>query len=135
MLHVTVLRDTEDCKSCDEVVQELEGMKAEFPKLRLRQRMFEEEPELVARLGIIAAPGIVVNDQLAFQGHPDEGFLATYFRNVEAGLHRDPEGYAPVDERHPDNQGQEATGSMDPAWRGSGRTPARGGTSGGRHAG
>ena len=134
MLHVLVLRDADECRSCDEVVQELEGMKAEFPKLRLRQRMFEDEPELVTRLGIVAAPGIVVNDQLAFQGHPEHGFLAAYFRNVEAGLHADPEAYAPDDERHPENRGQEATGSMDPEWRGSGRTPARGGTSGGRHA-
>src|SRR5438309_425417 len=107
MLHVLVLRDADECRSCDEVVQELEGMKAEFPKLRLRQRMFEDEPELVTRLGIVAAPGIVVNDQLAFQGHPEHGFLAAYFRNVEAGLHADPEAYAPDDERHPDNKGQE----------------------------
>jgi hypothetical protein len=132
MLHVLVLRD-EACVSCDDVIEQLEDMKAEFPHLHIRRRLLEEEPEIVGRLGVVATPAVIVNDQLAYQGHPEPGFLRTYLKNVEAGKHDDPEAYPPDDERHPDAKGQEATGSMDPAWRGSGRHPSHGSTHGGRH--
>jgi hypothetical protein len=134
MLHVLILRDADECASCDEVVQELDGLKNEFPRMRVRERRLDQEEVLASRLGVVAAPAIVVNDQLAFQGHPDPGFLRTYLGNAEAGLHDDPDAYPPDDERHPDNQGQEATGSMDPEWRGSGRTPSHASTQGGRHS-
>jgi hypothetical protein len=133
MLHVLVLRDADRCASCDEVVRQLEGLKGEFPRMRMRQRLLEEESEFAERLGVVAAPAIIVNDQLAFQGHPDHGFLQTYLRNVQHGLHDNPDAYPPDDERHPDNQGQEATGSMDPEFRGSGRRPGFGSNPGGRH--
>jgi hypothetical protein len=134
MLRVLVLRDADECASCDEVVQELEGFKTEFPEMRIRQRALEDEPELTARLGVVAAPAVVVNDQLAFQGHPDPAFLSAYLQNVRRGLHHDPEAYPPADERLPEAQGQEATGSSDPEWRGSGRRPSFGsGSEVGRH--
>ena len=133
MLHVLVLRD-EACPSCGEVLEELRGLQEEFPKMRMRMRLLEEEPELAARLGVVATPAVIVNQELAFQGHPEPEFLRAYLKNVEQGLHDDPEVYPPQDERHPDNQGQEATGSMDPEWRGSGRTPAQNSTQGGRHS-
>ena len=60
--------------------------------------------------------------------------MAVYLKNVEAGLHDDPEAYPPAAERHPENRGQEATGSMDPEWRGSGRRPPANSTHGGRHS-
>jgi hypothetical protein len=132
MLHVVVLRD-EDCPSCGELVSELESLRSEFPRMRIRERMLADEPELVELLGVVATPAMVVNNELAFQGHPDLGMVRTYLRNAEQGLHDDPEAYPPDDERDPANVGQEATGSMDPAWRGSGRRPSFGSNPGGRH--
>jgi hypothetical protein len=132
MLHVLMLHE-EACLSCDEVMDELQSLQEEFPRMRIRRRLLEEEPELASRLGVVATPALVINDQLAFQGHPEPDALRTYLRNVEDGLHDDPEVYPPQDERHPDNQGQEATGSQDPAWRGSGRRPSFGSNPGGRH--
>lgn len=93
----------------------------------------EDEPELVQRLGVVAAPAIVVNGELAFQGRPEPGRISVYLRNVQDGLHDDPDAYPPADERDPENRGQEATGSMDPEWRGSGRQPGFGSNPGGRH--
>jgi len=125
----------ENCPSCGEVLAELESLKDEFPHLHVRVRGLEQEPELTERLGIVATPAMVVNDQLAFQGVPEPEAVRTYFRNVEQGAHDDPEAYPPDDERHPDAKGQEATGSSDPEWRGSGRRPSFGSGSnvGGRH--
>src|SRR5688500_14866803 len=113
MLHVLILKD-EDCASCDEVLQELERLKNQFPEMGIRQRRLEDEPELASTLGVVATPAVVINDQLAFQGHPDPQFLEAYLKNVQAGLHDDPYAYPPHDERDPEAQGQEATGSMDP---------------------
>jgi protein-disulfide isomerase len=132
MLRVLVLRD-EACPYCDEVMKELRELKTRFPSLHVRERLLDAEPELASRLGVTASPAIVVNNQLAFQGQPDRAMLCTYLKNVEAGLHNDPNAYPPDDERDPENQGQEATGSSDPAWRGSGRTPSFGSHPGGRH--
>jgi thioredoxin-like negative regulator of GroEL len=132
MLHVLVFRD-EQCETCDEVLNELHGLQNEFSEMRIRQRVLDEEAELAARLGVVATPAIVVNGQLAFQGHPEEGALRTYLKNVQEGRHDDPYAYPPEDERHPENRGQEATGSMDPEWRGSGKTPSFGSSPGGRH--
>lgn len=132
MLHVLVLRD-EDCPSCQEVVEELEQLKSDFPRLRVRERTLGQEPELVESLGVVATPAMVVNNELAFQGHPDLQMLRTYLRNAEKGLHDDPDAYPPEDERDPANVGQEATGSQDPDWRGSGRRPGFGSNPGGRH--
>jgi hypothetical protein len=133
MLHVLLLRDTDECQSCDELMEELRELKGQFPAMRIRERMLDQEPELAAQLGVVAAPAIIVNDQLAFQGHPDRQYLWTYMKNVQQGLHDDPDAYPPEDERDPENRGQEATGSMDPEWRGSGRRPSFGSTVGGRH--
>jgi hypothetical protein len=99
----------------------------------VRERLITDEPELVRRLGVIAAPAIVVNGELAFQGQPEPERLSNYLRNVQDGLHDDPEAYPPDNERDPENVGQEATGSMDPEWRGSGRRPGFGSNPGGRH--
>ena len=132
MLHAMLLRD-EECDSCDEVMEELRSMQDEFPELRIRERMLNDEPELAGRLGVIAAPAILVNGTLAFQGHPERDQLRTYLRNVQRGLHDNPDAYPPYDERVPENVGQEATGSMDPTWRGSGRRPGFGSNPGGRH--
>ncbi|MFN3650433.1 MAG: hypothetical protein ACK47B_12720 [Armatimonadota bacterium] len=132
MLHVLVLRD-EECASCDEVREELDGLKSEFPEMRIRERVLDQEPELAGRLGVVATPAVVVNNQLAFQGHPERDFLVNYLRNVQAGLHDDPTAYPPDDERDPEARGQEATGSQDAAWRGSGRRPSFGSSPGGRH--
>ena len=132
MLHVVMLHE-EGCLSCDEVLDELQGLQDEFPRMRIRQRLLDDEPELASRLGVVATPALVVNDQLAFQGQPDVEALRTYLRNVESGLHDDPNAYPPDDERHPENRGQEATGSQDPEWRGSGRRPSFGSNPGGRH--
>ena len=132
MLHVMVLRD-EDCPSCPELMRELEQLKAEFPRLLVRDKLLADEPELVDALGVVATPAMIVNNELAFQGHPDLAMVRTYLRNAENGLHDDPEAYAPDDERDPANVGQEATGSMDPQWRGSGRRPSFGSNPGGRH--
>jgi hypothetical protein len=123
MLHVVLLHE-EDNPSCDEVMEELQSLKSQFPEMRVRERLLDDEPELVTRLGVVATPAVVVNDQLAFQGHPEPKALATYLNNVRAGLHNDPDAYPPDDERHPENRGQEATGSQDTVWRGSGRQPA-----------
>jgi hypothetical protein len=133
MLHIVVLHE-ENCPSCDEVIAQLEGLKNEFPEIRVRRRLLDEEPELTGRLGVVATPAVIVNDQLAFQGQPQPDFLAAYLKNVRQGLHDDPDAYPPLNERHPDNQGQEATGSMDPEWRGSGRRPAGRGSHSGRHS-
>lgn len=130
---VLVLQE-EECPSCEEVVEELRGLQGEFPDMNLRQRLLDEEPELVTRLGVVAAPAIVVNHQLAFQGHPEPDALRTYLQNVGQGIHGDPDRYPPENERHPDNQGQEATGSQDPEWRGHNHPPSRRGTHGGRHS-
>lgn len=132
MLHVLLLKD-EDCTSCDEVREDLQGLQSEFPEMRVRERMLDQEPELASRLGVVATPAMVVNNELAFQGHPEPEQLRTYLRNVQAGLHDDHDAYPPDDERHPDNMGQEATGSADTTWRGSGRTPSFGSNPGGRH--
>jgi len=133
MLHVLVLRDAE-CGTCDEVLGELESLKSQFPELRIRQRLLDDEPGVAARLGVVATPAIVVNDQLAFQGHADREFLVTYLKNVREGRHDDPDAYPPEDERDPDAQGgDEALGSMDPEWRGSGKRPSFGSHPGGRH--
>jgi hypothetical protein len=134
MIHVLLLRD-ENCQSCEEVMEELRALKEQFPEMRIRERLIDEEPEIAARMGVTATPAVVVNDQLAFQGHPDHPFLWAYFKNVREGRHDDPEVYPPEDERDPEARGQEATGSADPAWRGSGRRPSFGGRShvGGRH--
>lgn len=132
MLHVLVLKEDE-CRSCEEVLDELRTLKGQFPEMRIRERLLEQEPDIAGRLGVVAAPAIVVNDQLAFQGHPDHGFLYTYFRNVQQGRHDDPYAYPPENERDREAQGQEATGSSDPEWRGSGRTPSFGSNPGGRH--
>ena len=133
MLRVTVLSDG-DPASFEDVMEELEHLKSDFPELRVRQRQIEEEPELAGRLGVVASPAIVVNDQLAFHGHPDEGALKTYLDNVRAGLHDDPDVYPPDNERDPEAKGQEATGSQDPEWRGSGRRPAHSTQNRGRHS-
>lgn len=132
MLHVLLLKDA-DCPSCDEVLNELRAMEEEFPEMRIRQRLLDQEPELATRLGVVATPAMVVNNQLAFQGHPERDQLRKYLRNEQAGLHSDPDAYPPDDERDPDNVGQEATGSMDTMWRGSGRRPGFGSSPGGRH--
>ena len=132
MLHVLLLRD-ENCQSCDETMQELRSMQEQFPEIRIRERLLEQEPELAGRLGVTATPAVVVNDQLAFQGHPDHQFMGTYFKTAQQGLHDDPDAYPPDDERDPEAKGQEATGSQDPAWRGSGRTPSMTSGAGGRH--
>ena len=133
MIHVLVLKDG-DRSACDEVMEQLRSAQEEIPEMRIRTRQLEDEPELAGRLGVVATPAIIVNNELAFQGQPDPDFLRTYLRNVRAGLHDDPEAYPPDDERDPENQGQEATGSMDPAFRGSGRVPASHSTQGGRHS-
>lgn len=132
MLHVLLLTD-EDCTSSDDVMDSLRSAQEEFPELRIRQRKLDQEPELVTRLGVVATPALIINNQLAFQGHPDRDQLRRFLLNEQAGLHADPEAYPPDDERDPENRGQEATGSSDTAWRGSGRTPSFGGSSGGRH--
>ncbi len=132
MLHVALFRD-ENCPCCDEALAELRSLEPEFPEMRIRVRQVEEEPELVHRLGIVATPAIVVNDQLAFQGHPGREALATYLRNVRQGLHRDPYAFPPPSERVPEARGEAPLGSMDPEWRGSGRRPAFGSHPGGRH--
>ena len=76
----------------------------------------------------------MVNDQLAFQGHADREFLVTYLKNVRDGKHDDPDAYPPPEERDPEAQGSdEALGSMDPEWRGSGKRPSFGSHPGGRH--
>lgn len=131
MLHAVLLRD-EECGSCDAVREELSALQRDFPELRIRERLIADEPELVNRLGVVAAPAIVVNGELAFQGRPGEGQISTYFRNVQRGLHDDPDAYPPDDERDPENVGQEATGSIDPLWRGSGRRPGFGSNPGRR---
>jgi hypothetical protein len=132
MLHVLLLTD-EDDTSTGATLDQLRGLTDEFPTLRIRQRTLDQEPELATRLGVVATPAIVVNNQLAFQGRPEGDVLRKYLRNEQAGLHADPEAYPPDDERDPENQGQEATGSMDTSWRGSGRTPSFGSNPGGRH--
>lgn len=133
MLHVVVLRD-EDCPSCEELLNELESLKSDFPRLHIRERLLSDEPQLIQVLGVVATPAMVINQELAFQGHPDLKMVRTYLQNAEAGLHDDPDAYPPDDERDPANVGQEATGSMDPAHRGSGRRPSWGGGNiGGRH--
>jgi hypothetical protein len=132
MLHVLLLTD-EDGTSCEDVMGSLRAVQEEFPELRMRQRTLEQEPELVTRLGVVATPALVINNQLAFQGHPERDQLRRYLRNEQAGLHADPEAYPPDDERDPENRGQEATGSADTRWRGSGRTPSFGSSPGGRH--
>lgn len=132
MLLAMLLRN-EECSSCDEVLQELQAMQEEFPDLRIRERLLDDEPELTGRLGVVAAPALVVNGELAFQGHPERDQLRTYLRNVQRGLHDDPDAYPPDDERVAANTGQEATGSMDTEWRGSGRRPGFGSNPGGRH--
>jgi hypothetical protein len=132
MLHVLVLKD-ENCAACDEVMQQLDHLKSLYPKMHIRQRLLEEEPEVASRLGVVATPAMIVNGQLAFQGRPDPQFLRAYLNNVEQGLHDNPDAYPPDDERDAENQGQEATGSMDPAYRGSGRSPSFGSSPGGRH--
>jgi len=132
MLHVLLLTD-EDCTSSDDVMDSLRSAQEEFPELRIRQRKLDQEPELVTRLGVVATPALIINNQLAFQGHPEPDQLRRFLRNERAGLHADPEAYPPDDERDPENRGQEATGSSDTVWRGSGRTPSFGGSSGGRH--
>jgi len=109
-------------------------MQGDFPEMHLRRRNIDEEPELVTRLGVVAAPAIVVNQELAFQGHPEPQALRTYLTNVERGLHDDADAYPPENERHPENRGQDATGSQDPAYRGHNAPPAHGGRSGGRHS-
>jgi hypothetical protein len=133
MLHVLLLRDADGCEACDEVRDELRTLAVQFPELRIRERRLDEEPALAATLGVVAAPAVVVNDQLAFQGHPERDALFTYLRNVREGLHDDPDAYPPENERDSENRGQEATGSMDPEWRGSGRRPSFGSSVGGRH--
>jgi hypothetical protein len=120
MLHVLILRD-EVCPSCAELRGELEALQSEFPHMQIGERLLTNEPEIVGELGIVATPALVVNSQLAFQGVPDLSMLRTYLRNAEAGLHDDPDSYPPEDERDPENVGQEALGSMDTVWRGSGR--------------
>ena len=129
MLHVLLLRDAE-CGTCDQVSEELLALQQEFPQMRVRERLLDQEPVLATRLGVIASPALVVNDQLAFQGLPEPDALRTYFRNVLDGLHDDPEVYPPDDERAPENRGQEATGSSE----GGGLAPAGGSRSGGRHS-
>jgi len=133
MLHVVLLREEED-PSADEVLGQLQSLQEQFPKMRIRQRPLAEETELASRLGVVASPAIVVNGQLAFQGHPDDHFLQAYLKNVEQGLHDDPDAYPPDDERDPENRGQEATGSADPEFRGSGLVPAGHAGHSGRHS-
>lgn len=132
MLHVLLLRD-EECASCDEVRAELDQLKTQFPELRLRERLVDDEPELAGRLGVVATPALIINDQLAFQGHPDRDFLEKYLEKAQNGQSAGPDAYPPQDERDPDARGQEATGSSDPEWRGSGRSPSFGSSPGGRH--
>ncbi|MCC2670108.1 MAG: Thioredoxin domain [Armatimonadetes bacterium] len=132
MLHVLLFTD-EESTSVEPVVEQLHALQDEFPALRIRQRSLDQEPELAQRLGVVATPAIVVNNQLAFQGWPEADQLRKYLRNEQAGLHDDPEAYPPDDERDPENRGQEATGSMDTTWRGSGKTPSFGSNPGGRH--
>ena len=129
MLHVVLLRDAE-CGTCDVVSEELLALQQEFPQMRIRERRLDQEPVLAGRLGVVASPALVVNDQLAFQGQPDPGALRTYLRNVLDGIHDDPEIYPPDDERAPENRGQENTGSRE----GGGLAPAGGSRSGGRHS-
>jgi hypothetical protein len=131
---LVLVLEEEECPSCEEVVEELRGLQNEFPDMHLRRRNLDDEPELVTRLGVVAAPAIVVNQELAFQGHPGADAVRTYLRNVGRGLHGDPEAYPLHDERHPENVGQEATGSQDPEWKGHNSPPSHRGTHGGRHS-
>ena len=39
MLHVLILRDADECASCDEVAEEFNALKGEFPEMRIRQRL------------------------------------------------------------------------------------------------
>lgn len=97
MLRVVLLRD-EVCPSCDEVRRELDSLREQFPELHVRERLLREEPYLTERLGVVAAPAVVVNDQLAFQGHPPREALWTYLRNTLAGRHDAPDTFPPADE-------------------------------------
>jgi thioredoxin-like negative regulator of GroEL len=121
MLHVLVLT-VEGCATCQEMLADIRSAQADFPELKLRERMLDDEPELAQRLGVVGAPALVVNGNLAFQGRLDAEQIRTYLRNEQRGLHNDPDAYPPEDERDPENVGQESLGSMDPAWRGSGRS-------------
>jgi hypothetical protein len=132
MLNALLLTE-EDCTTSDDVLESLRAAQEEFPDLLIRQRLLDEEPELVTNLGVVATPALVINDRLAFQGHPEQEQLRIYLQNELAGLHADPDAYPPDNERDPENRGQEATGSSDTTWRGSGRTPSFGSSPGGRH--
>lgn len=120
MLNALLLTE-EDCTTSEDVLESLRAAQEEFPDLLIRQRVLDEEPELVTSLGVVASPALIINDQLAFQGHPGDDQLRVYLRNELAGLHANPDAYPPDNERDPENRGQEATGSADPAYRGSGR--------------
>ena len=121
MLHGLLLTDADDT-STGAALDQLRGLQEEFPTLRIQPRTLDQEPDMATRLGVVATPAIVVNNQLAFQGRPEADRLRQYLRNEQAGLHADPEAYPPDVERDPENMGQEATGSMDTSWRGSGKS-------------
>jgi thiol-disulfide isomerase/thioredoxin len=67
------------CTTCDQakaVVQKfVEQAKREFPGLSYRTIDVVASPDIGARYGVLSTPSIIINDELAFRGVPQEKAL------------------------------------------------------------
>jgi glutaredoxin len=132
MLNVLVLRD-EDCPACDRVVRAIEDMQEELPELRLEERLMDDAEDLADWLGASTTPAVVVNNQLALQGHVQDEQIHRYLDMAAHGHYHDPFAIPEPGEVGQAAMGHQDLGTQDPEWRGSGRRPGFGSSPGGRH--
>jgi len=75
------------CTTCDQakaVVQKfVEQAREEFPDLSYRTVDVVASPEIGARYGVLSIPSIIINDELAFRGVPQEKALRKKLQSIQ----------------------------------------------------
>lgn len=84
MLKVTLVRP-EGCAHCGQVKGTLEKLKKEYPELTLEDidMLSDKGQELVQKYGIMASPGILINDEFFASGGASEGQLRKKFDELK----------------------------------------------------
>lgn len=83
MLKVTLVRP-EGCAHCGQVLDTLEKLKKVYPNLTIEDidMLSDKGQELVQRYGIMASPGILINNEFFASGGATENQLKKKFEEI-----------------------------------------------------
>lgn len=84
MLKVTLVRP-EGCAHCGQVLETLEKLKKAYPNLTIEDidMVSDKGQELVQKYGIMASPGILINDEFFASGGATEDQLRKKFEELK----------------------------------------------------